>query len=148
MLIGHSLPQPGVVSSVNTMFIQLSQVMQGFQLGIGNGFDPLLARKFSLLAQAGRPTKLTDFSAPCLQLCKSSCQASNCLSKNTSRALRSAASLTCREVYLLLKLIQRFIHAELVISLSEFIMGKFTSINFLMQYGGGPFLIFLFCGLA
>jgi Ras GTPase-activating-like protein IQGAP2/3 len=57
---------------------------------------------------------------------------------------------TCREEYLLLKLFQRFIHAELnsVISFSEFIMGKLTSINLMMQYGCGPFPIFLFCSLA
>ncbi|KNZ49288.1 hypothetical protein VP01_510g25 [Puccinia sorghi] len=44
-----------------------------------------------------------------------------------------------REEYLLLKLFQRSIHEELagVISLSEFIMGKFTFINLLMQYGRG-----------
>ncbi|POW08043.1 hypothetical protein PSTT_07792 [Puccinia striiformis] len=44
-----------------------------------------------------------------------------------------------REEFLLLKLFQRSIHEELagVISLSEFIMGKFTFINLLMQYGRG-----------
>ncbi|KAA1073778.1 hypothetical protein PGT21_025330 [Puccinia graminis f. sp. tritici] len=44
-----------------------------------------------------------------------------------------------REEFLLLKLFQRSIHEELagVVSLSEFIMGKFTFINLLMQYGRG-----------